>query len=94
MIGPTDASSPAEIHWRQKCARDCLLCHIAAQRARVNPGFYYAAELSDPGGLLARTSKKLRHIEVWDCEEADIMTLRHYIGLSPEERTSGFELKS
>lgn len=39
-------------------------CYIAPQKAHVNLGFFYGADLDDPSGLLEGTGTSLRHIKL------------------------------
>lgn len=39
-------------------------CYIAVFKKHVNLGFYYGADLADPGHLLQGTGKSLRHIKI------------------------------
>ncbi len=39
-------------------------CYIAMFKARINLGFYYGANLSDPNNLMDGPGKLLRHIKI------------------------------
>lgn len=44
-------------------------CYIAVLKERINLGFYYGSDLSDPEDLLEGTGKKLRHIKITSPEQ-------------------------
>jgi hypothetical protein len=46
---------------------------------RINVGFYLGADLSDPGGLLIGTGKRMRHVKVRPGEKLDSAALRALI---------------
>jgi hypothetical protein len=46
-------------------------CYIAVFKARINLGFYYGADLPDPGNLLEGTGKAMRHIKISEPEQLD-----------------------
>ena len=39
-------------------------CYVSPQKAHVNLGFFYGADLPDPSGLLEGTGKLLRHVKL------------------------------
>ncbi len=61
-------------------------CYIGAQSTRVNLGFFYGAELSDPEGLMEGTGKRLRHVKVHGVEQAEQTSIRDLVQLSIKER--------
>ncbi|MCZ6530335.1 MAG: DUF1801 domain-containing protein [Chloroflexi bacterium] len=61
-------------------------CYIGAQSTRVNLGFFYGAELSDPEGLMEGTGKRLRHVKVQSVEQAEQTSIRDLVQLSIKER--------
>ena len=61
-------------------------CYIGALSNRVNLGFFYGAELSDPAGLMEGTGKRLRHVKVRSVEQAEQTSIRDLLQLSIEER--------
>ena len=47
------------------------ICYIAPQKkGYVNFGFFFGAGLPDPKGLLIGEGKRLRHVKIWNIEEA------------------------
>jgi hypothetical protein len=47
------------------------ICYIAPQKkGYVNFGFFFGAGLPDPKKLLIGDGKRLRHVKVWNVEEA------------------------
>ena len=47
------------------------ICYIAPQnKGHVNFGFFFGAGLPDPKKLLAGEGKRIRHVKVWDVDEA------------------------
>jgi hypothetical protein len=47
------------------------ICYIAPQKKNyVNFGFFFGAGLDDPRKLLIGEGKRLRHVKVWNMEEA------------------------
>ena len=61
-------------------------CYIGALSTRVNRGFFYGDELSDPEGLMEGTGKRLRHVKVRSIEQAEQTSIRDLLQLSIEER--------
>ena len=51
-------------------------CYIAVFKSRINLGFYYGAELSDPENLLEGSGKLLRHIKVSKLKQLDDPAVR------------------
>lgn len=39
-------------------------CYLALNKAHVNLGFFYGADLEDPDGILEGTGKLLRHVKL------------------------------
>lgn len=54
-------------------------CYIAPAKGHVNLGFLYGTELSDPGGLLEGTGKRLRHVKIRSQEAAKSPALKRLI---------------
>ncbi len=54
-------------------------CYLAPQRTYLNIGFFYGAELDDPGGLLEGTGKMLRHIKIRSREEIQQSGIREIL---------------
>jgi len=47
------------------------ICYIAPQKkGYVNFGFFFGAGLPDPKKLLIGDGKRLRHVKIWNVEEA------------------------
>ena len=47
------------------------ICYIAPQKkGYVNLGFFFGAGLPDPKKLLIGDGKRLRHVKIWNVEEA------------------------
>jgi Domain of unknown function (DU1801) len=47
------------------------ICYIAPQKkGYLNFGFFFGAGLSDPRNLLVGEGKRLRHVKIWNLEEA------------------------
>lgn len=47
------------------------ICYIAPQKkGYVNFGFFFGAGLPDPKNLLIGDGKRLRHVKIWNVEEA------------------------
>lgn len=46
-------------------------CYIGLFKNRINLGFYYGADLSDPDKLLEGTGKLLRHIKIATVEQLE-----------------------
>ena len=67
-------------------------CYIGAQSHRVNLGFFYGADLSDPEDLMEGTGKKLRHIKVRDVEQAGQPAVRELIQQSISEREEALDI--
>ena len=54
-------------------------CYIALFKERINLGFYYGADLSDPTQLLEGTGNMLRHIKVSQLEQLEDPALRQLV---------------
>ena len=54
-------------------------CYIALLKERINLGFYYGADLSDPHNLLEGTGMVMRHIKVTSMEQLDDPALRQLV---------------
>ena len=46
------------------CVGDAAFAYVGVFKAHVNVGFFYGAELDDPGGLLEGTGKRMRHVKL------------------------------
>ena len=57
------------------CIEDVPFGYVNAFRAHVNVGFYFGAELPDPGGLLEGTGKRMRHVKIRPGSEPDSAAL-------------------
>ncbi len=60
--------------------------YLMPQTDYVNLGFYHGASLKDPEGLLEGTGKGLRHVKVYDLEQAGQLAVRQLILESIDER--------
>ena len=54
-------------------------CYVGLNKAHVNLGFYYGADLADPGGLLEGTGKALRHIKLRTLDEFAAPEIRELV---------------
>ncbi len=54
-------------------------CYLAPQKAHVNLGFNYGADLPDPEGLLEGTGKLMRHIKIRSLEEVKHPAIKQLI---------------
>ena len=54
-------------------------CYLGLNKAHVNLGFYYGADLADPGGLLEGTGKSLRHVKLRTLEEVQAPEVRELV---------------
>ncbi len=54
-------------------------CYVGLFKAHVNLGFYYGADLPDPGGLLEGTGKALRHVKLEDPDMLGNAALRKLV---------------
>jgi hypothetical protein len=61
-------------------------CYISAQKADVNLGFYYGAELPDPEGLLQGTGKLLRHVKIREPKAIRSQALRRLLEAASKHR--------
>jgi hypothetical protein len=64
-------------------------CYISVQKADVNLGFYYGAELPDPEGLLQGTGKLLRHVKVRGASALRTKALRQLLKVASTHRMPG-----
>jgi hypothetical protein len=60
--------------------------YLMPQTDYVNLGFYHGASLKDPEALLEGTGKGLRHVKVYDLEQAGQLAVRQLILESIDER--------
>lgn len=51
-------------------------CYIAGNKAHVNLGFFYGADLEDPAGLLEGSGKSLRHVKLRSLADVERPELR------------------
>ena len=61
-------------------------CYISAQKADVNLGFYYGAELPDPEGLLQGAGKLLRHVKIREPKAIRSPGLRQLLKVASKHR--------
>jgi hypothetical protein len=62
------------------------ICYIAPQKkGYVNFGFFFGAGLPDPKKLLIGEGKRLRHIKIWNVEEAKNPALARLIAATWKE---------
>lgn len=54
-------------------------CYIALFKERINLGFYYGADLSDPTGLLEGTGQTMRHIKIAQLAQLEDPALHHLV---------------
>jgi hypothetical protein len=66
--------------------------YLMPQTDYVNLGFYHGASLKDPEGLLEGTGKGLRHVKVYDLEQAGQLAVRQLILESIDNRKKAFNL--
>ncbi len=68
------------------------ICYIAPQnKGYVNFGFFFGAGLPDPEQLLIGEGKRLRHIKVWNVEEAKNPALPRLIAATWNEAPKSIE---
>lgn len=60
--------------------------YVLPHTEHVNLGFYFGADLPDPGGLLEGTGKKLRHVKVRSVEAVAAPALRTLVAAALAER--------
>jgi hypothetical protein len=61
------------LKWGAPCYdQNGLVCSIRPSKSHISLNFFSGAELTDPGGLLEGSGKKLRHIKVHS--EKDVRT--------------------
>jgi hypothetical protein len=60
--------------------------YLMPQTNYVNLGFFHGASLKDPEGLLEGTGKGLRHVKVYDLEQAGQLAVRQLILESIDQR--------
>ena len=53
--------------------------YLAPQKAHVNLGFMYGADLPDPDGLLEGTGKLMRHIKIRSLDEVKRPAIKQLI---------------
>ena len=61
------------------------ICYIAPQRGYVNFGFFFGAELPDPGHLMVGEGKRLRHVKIRSVENANNPALGKLIAATWKE---------
>jgi hypothetical protein len=66
--------------------------YLMPQTDYVNLGFYHGASLKDPEGLLEGMGKGLRHVKVYDLEQAGQLAVRQLILESIDNRKKAFNL--
>jgi hypothetical protein len=64
------------------CVGDVAFGYVNVFRDHVNVGFFYGAELKDPGRLLEGTGKRMRHVKLRPGEEANVVALSALIKAS------------
>ena len=57
------------------CIEDVPFGYVNVFTAHANIGFYFGAELPDPGGLLVGSGKRMRHVKAKPGEEPDFAAL-------------------
>ena len=53
------------------CVADAAFAYVNAFKAHVNVGFFRAAEIADPEGLLEGTGKFMRHVKLRPDRDVD-----------------------
>jgi hypothetical protein len=66
--------------------------YLMPQTNYVNLGFYHGANLKDPEALLEGTGKGLRHVKVYNLEQAGLLAVRQLILESIDHRKKAFNL--
>ena len=61
------------------CVGDAAFGYVDAFSAHANVGFFFGAELDDPGGLLEGTGKRMRHVKLRWGDEPDATALNALI---------------
>lgn len=61
------------------CVEDAPFAYVNVFRMHVNVGFFHGASLEDPGGLLAGSGKRMRHVKLRPGFEFDDAALRSLI---------------
>jgi hypothetical protein len=61
-------------------------CYISVQKTDLNLGFYYGAELPDPGKLLQGTGKLLRHVKIREATSIRSRALRQLLQVASAYR--------
>jgi hypothetical protein len=61
------------------CVEDAAFGYVNTFTAHANVGFFFGAELSDPGGLLEGSGKRMRHVKLRPDAELDHAALRALI---------------
>ncbi len=61
------------------CVGDVAFAYVNAYRAHVNVGFFWGAELDDPGSLLEGSGKRMRHVKLRPGEAPDHAALNTLI---------------
>jgi hypothetical protein len=58
--------------WRPTaCVRDAAFAYVEAHAEHINIGFFFAAFLQDPAGLLEGTGKRMRHVKLRPGQKMD-----------------------
>ena len=60
--------------------------YISIQNNYVNLGFYYGVELTDTEGLLTGNGKNLRHIKIYNIQDAESESVKDLLLLAIENR--------
>lgn len=71
------------------CIADAAFAYVNAFKAHVNVGFFWGAELSDPGGLLEGNGKYMRHVKIrpgLDVDDRALATLIDIAYLDMKDR--------
>ena len=69
-------------HHPTACVEDAAFGYVNVFRDHVNVGFFHGAFLSDPGGLLEGTGKRMRHVKLRPGVEVNASALEALIGAS------------
>ena len=74
VVWPRQKTAGFGVGPRKRC--DQYICLSAYQR-HLNFGFYYAAELPDPDGLLNGTGKRMRSVRIKAVEVGNLCQVQH-----------------
>ncbi len=61
------------------CVDDVAFGYVNAFKSHVNVGFFYGAELDDPGRLLEGSGKRMRHVKLKPGRELEAAALRDLV---------------